>query len=134
MSVTVVRKNGSYIAAADNTRRVIVEFSRAGVDADTGTLTAELFQAALGVCMAEQVSRYCSKPGIRCDGLTIRLDCEVAGEPARVRRIRAQISLEGVELAPEQEAAVLSVARNALLPTSLRFCPSLEVVLGGSAT
>ncbi len=109
MEVLVEYNNGSRLTATCNGHKVT---TGKGEDEDTaadGMWPAQLFVAALGMCIGGYVTSFCQHHGILCQDLRIELSRETARAPSRTARVHVKIHL-GAKMSPKEVQAILRVA------------------------
>lgn len=125
MEVLVEYDNGNRFVASCDGHTVM---TGKGDDDDSekdGMFPAQLFGAALGMCIGGYVASYCKHHDVPCEGLRIEMVRETARAPSRTTRVHAKIRLPNCPAAKHREA-ILRVADQCHITNSIKL--GMEVV------
>ncbi len=132
MEVLVTYDNGHRFAATCHGHTV---YTGKGDDGDTsrdGMWPAQMFAAALGMCIGGYVASYCEHHGIPYDDLRIEVDRETADAPSRTTRVTAKIIL-GAKLSKKDKDAIIRVADRCHITNSIREGMDVVCLLGDAS-
>ncbi len=127
MEVLVEQESGFRFAATCRGHTVTTGQGEDGDEDRDGMWPAQLFEAALGMCIGGYVAQLCQERGIAYEGMTIELsrrieagppDPKTGARPSLTKRIDASIRL-GAELSPQQEAEILAAADSCHITRSI---------------
>ena len=125
MEVLVEYENGMRFVSMCDGHRVVTGKGDDGDSSRDGMWPAQLFVAALGMCIGGYVASYCNHHDIPCADLRVELERDTARAPSRTIRVTAKIHL-GAELSGKDAEAILRVADHCHITNSIR--QSVEVV------
>lgn len=118
--------------ASSRGHEVIADSPIASGGDDSGMMPAELLAAALGSCMAMDLSYYAERhPNIDLSKVTINLSWQDAAEkPSRIGIISGYVSLPS-ELNDEERMAVIHVMGSCKIRRTLEHITKIEIEFAG---
>jgi putative redox protein len=125
MEVLVEYGNGTRFVASCDGHQVVTGKGDDGDGSRDGMWPAQLFVAALGMCIGGYVASYCQHHNIPCHDLRVELDRDTARAPSRTTRVTAKIHL-GAEVSEKDAEAIVRVADQCHITNSIR--QGMEVV------
>jgi putative redox protein len=127
MEITVQYHGGTKFEAVARGHRVICDQPPTNGGADVGMTPPEFLLVSLGTCAGFYAAQYLKNHSLPAEGLDIKVSAEKAKAPARLGRMRIEISLP--LLAPEHEAGVLRAVHACLVHNTLLHTPEIETVV-----
>ncbi len=127
MEITVHHIGGAKFEATARGHRVVCDQPPANGGADEGMTPPEFLLVSLGTCAGFYAAQYLKNHSLPVEGLDIRVSAEKAKAPARLGRMRIEVSLP--QLAPEHEAGVLRAVHGCLVHNTLLHTPEIETVV-----
>ncbi len=128
MEILVRYESGSRFAATCKGYTATTGRGEDGNESRDGMWPAQLFEAAIGMCMGGYVAQFCKEHDIPYQDMTIELSRRIGAsssgapsEPKRsvTSRIDAKIRL-GAKLSHQQEQGLLAAADNCHITNSIR--------------
>lgn len=130
MKLTVEHVDGMRFLATAYEHTVVVDAAPEDGGAGTAINAPGLFVAAMGACMLEFVLNSCRLHGVAVEHLRLEMSYDEVPGPRRIGGLRATLHLEPE---PDEGAKrrLVSVARRATLPNTLRHAPELSIMFSG---
>ncbi len=123
MEVLVEHESGYRFAAMCKGHTVTTGEGRDGNESRDGMWPAQLFEAAIGMCIGGYVVQFCEDNDIPYEDMTIEMSRRVEGSPgsgpSRTTRIDANILL-GAELSEDQKTGIIEAADGCHITRSIR--------------
>ncbi len=127
MEIKVQYTGGARFDALVRGHRVVCDQPPANGGADEGMTPPEFLLVSLGTCAGYYAAQYLKNHSLPADGLEITVSAEKAKAPARLGRLRIEVSLP--QLAAEHEAGVQRAIHACLVHNTLLHTPEIETVL-----
>jgi len=119
MEILVTYENGHRFAATCHEHTVYTGKGDDGDASRDGMWPAQMFAAALGMCIGGYVASYCEHHNIPYDDLRIEVDRETADAPSRTTRVTARIIL-GANISEKDAQGILRVADRCHITNSIK--------------
>lgn len=120
MEILVEYDNGNRFAASCDGHVVTTGKGDDGESARDGMYPAQLFVAALGMCIGGYVASYCKHHDVPCEGMRIEMSRETARAPSRTTGVHAKIRLP-VRPSAKDQKAILRVADQCHITNSIKL-------------
>jgi uncharacterized OsmC-like protein len=132
LEIHVDYENGMRFTATCDGYTVVTGKGDDGETSRDGMWPAQLFVAAMGMCIGGHVASYCRNHDIPCEDLRLEVARETARAPSRTTRVEATIYLDA-ELTERQKRAILQVADRCHITNSIQQGVDILCSLGGEA-
>jgi uncharacterized OsmC-like protein len=128
MEVVVNHESGHRFAATCRGHTVTTGKGEDGNESRDGMWPAQLFEAAIGMCIGGYIAEFCKEQSIPYEDMTIELSRRIEASPSaggsgpkrsRTARIDARVRL-GATLSEEQERGILEAADNCHITNSIK--------------
>jgi uncharacterized OsmC-like protein len=131
MEIKVQYNGGARFDAVARGHRVVCDQPQSHGGADEGMTPPEFLLVSLGTCAGFYAAQYLKIHSLPAEGLEVRVSAEKAKAPARLGRMRIEVSL--AQLAPEHEAGVQRAVHACLVHNTLLHTPEIETVIHAPA-
>ncbi len=131
LEVVVKHDSGMRFTASCGEHTVTSGTGNDGDESRNGMWPADLFAAAIGMCIAGYVASYCQHHDIPYGDMVVELDRETAQVPSRTTKVHATIKLPG-PLTKKQAEAVLKVADRCHITNSIARGLTVELSLASA--
>jgi len=126
--ISVTSGHGGGVEVRVRDHRWTCDLSREDGGSGLGPAPSELLAASLGACIGLMVESWCRRQGCAEGGVRVSLTCEMAGKPARLASIVADLELPP-DLPEEKRAAALRVAQACPIHAALTDPPRIDLEL-----
>ena len=94
---------------------------------DRGMTPPEYLLVSLGTCAGFYAAHYLKTRSLPSQGLEIKVTAEKASQPARLGRLRIEVTAPGLD--PHHEAGILRAVKACLIHNTLIHAPAIEIVV-----
>jgi putative redox protein len=131
MELIVRHAGGVRFEAEARGHRLACDQPLSGGGADSGMTPPELMLASLGTCAGYYAAEYLRTRSLSAEGLTIKVEAEKAGQPARLGSFRIEVVVPGLD--ERHTEGIQRAVRHCLIHNTLLHPPAIETVVNTGA-
>jgi uncharacterized OsmC-like protein len=130
MEVLIQHLGGVGFEASTRGHRVLCDQPPDNGGRDSGMTPPEYLLVALGTCAGFYAAQYLKTRSLPAQGLEVKVTAEKAAHPARLGRIRIEVTVPALD--PHQEAGILRAVKACLVHNTLLNTPEIETVVNAA--